>query len=63
MRNSQYTMFSDSNYESNFNNRKFTISSSAKIYGMNYSDWIDKTEGKMNDNDFKFWSKTTYKSV
>mgnify|MGYP006873024035 FL=1 len=62
MRTIQYLMSSDANYESNFNNRKFAISSSAKIYGIKYSDWLAKAEGEMNGNGFKFGSKTTQKS-
>ena len=62
IRTVQYLMSSDANYESNFNNRKFAISSSAKINGMKYSDWMAKAEGEMNGNGFKFGSKTTQKS-
>ena len=63
MRTVQYLMSSDPKYESNFNNRKFAISSTAKINGMKYTDWMAKAEGEMNGNGFKFGSKTTQKST
>ena len=63
MRTIQYLMSSDKNFESNFNNRRFAISSNAKINGIRYADWMSKAEGEMNGNGFKFGSKTTQKSA
>lgn len=63
MRTIQYLMSSDKNFESNFNNRRFAISSNAKINGIKYADWMAKAEGEMNGNGFKFGSKTTQKSA
>ena len=63
MRTIQYLMSSDKNFESNFNNRRFAISSNAKINGIRYADWMAKAEGEMNGNGFKFGSKTTQKSA
>ena len=63
MRTIQYLMNSDPSFESNFNNRKFAISSNAKINGIRYADWMAKAEGEMNGNGFKFASKTTQKSA
>jgi hypothetical protein len=61
MRTIQYLMNSYPSFESNFNNRKFAISSNAKINGEKYSVWMSKAEGEMNGNGFKFGSKTTQK--
>ena len=63
MRTIQYLMNSDPSFESNFNNRKFAISSNAKINGEKYAVWMSKAEGEMNGNGFKFGSKTTQKSA
>ena len=63
MRTIQYLISSDSKFESNYNNKKFAISSSAKIYGISASTWIATAENEMNGNGFKFGSKTTEQST
>ena len=63
MRTVQYLISSDSSYESNYNNKNFAISSSAKIYGITASTWISTAEDEMNGNGFKFGSKTTEQST
>ena len=62
LRTIQYLMESDQNFESNYNNRKHSMSSNAKIYGMKATDWLAKAENEMNGNGFKFSSKLTQKS-
>lgn len=59
----QYLISSDSNFESNYNNKKFAISSNAKIAGVKASDWLAQAQGEMNGNGFKFGSKTTAQST
>jgi len=54
----QQLIASDSNFESNYKNRKFSISN-GKIAGMSASSWLSTAKGEMNGNGFKFGSKTT----
>lgn len=51
-------MASDSNFESNYNNKKFSTSN-AKINNQSVSTWLSKAEGEMNGNGFKFGSGET----
>ena len=55
-------MASDPNFESNYNNRKFSIAN-AKIGGMSVEKWLEKAETEMNRNGFKFGSKYTKQST
>lgn len=56
----EYLISSDSNFESNFNNRKFALN--GKINGMSASKWLETAKNEMNGNGFKFGSSTTEKS-
>ena len=58
----QQLMESDSSFESNYNNKKFSISK-GKIAGMSASTWLSNAETEMNGNGFKFGSKTTAQST
>ena len=58
----QQIMAADSNFETNYKNRKFNLSK-GKIAGMSVSSWLSKAEGEMNGNGFKFGSKTTAQST
>ena len=58
----QQLIASDSSFESNYKNKKFSISS-GKIAGMSATSWYAKAEGEMNGNGFKFGSKTTAQST
>ena len=53
---------SDSSFESNYKNKKFSISN-GKINGESASSWLSTAKDKMNGNGFKFGSKTTAKST
>ena len=53
---------SDSSFESNYKNQKFSISK-GKINGESASSWLSNAEGEMNGNGFKFGSKTTAQST
>ena len=53
---------SDSSFESNYKNKKFSISN-GKISGMSASTWLSEAEDEMNGNGFKFGSKTTLQST
>ena len=57
----QQLMESDSNFESNYKNKKFSLDN-GKIAGISASSWISKAQGSMNGNGFKFGSKTTAQS-
>ena len=57
----QQLMASDSNFESNYNNKKFSTDN-GKIAGVKASEWLSKAAGEMNGNGFKFGSKTTAQS-
>ena len=56
----QQLMSSDSNFESNYNNKKFSIDN-GKINGVSANEWISKAIGEMNGNGFKFGSSITAK--
>ena len=58
----QQLIASDSNFESNYKNKKFSISS-GKIAGISATSWYAKAEEEMNGNGFKFGSKTTAQST
>jgi hypothetical protein len=58
----QQLMDSDPNFESNYKNKKFSISN-GKIAGMSASAWLAKAQTEMNGNGFKFGSKTTVQST
>jgi len=58
----QQLIASDSSFESNYKNKKFSISN-GKIAGMSATTWYSKAEGEMNGNGFKFGSKTTAQST
>ena len=58
----QQLMASDPNFESNYKNKKFSISN-GKIAGMSASSWLSKAQTEMNGNGFKFGSKTTAQST
>ena len=57
----QQLISSDSSFESNYKNKKFSISN-GKIAGISASSWLSKAQGEMNGNGFKFGSKTTAQS-
>ena len=57
----QQLIASDSNFENNYKNKKFSISN-GKIAGISASDWLSKAAGQMNGNGFKLGSKTTAQS-
>jgi len=57
----QQLIASDSNFESNYKNKKFNINN-GKINGMKATDWINKAQTEMNGNGFKFGSKYTKQS-
>ena len=57
----QQLMESDSNFESNYKNKKFSLDN-GKIAGISASSWVSKAQGSMNGNGFKFGSKTTAQS-
>ena len=57
----QQLMESDSDFESNYNNKKFSLDN-GMIAGISASSWVSKAEGSMNGNGFKFGSKTTEQS-
>ena len=54
----QQLMASDSTFESNYNNKKFSITK-GKIAGMAASTWLAKAQTEMNGNGFKFGSANT----
>jgi hypothetical protein len=58
----QQLMASDPSFESNYKNKKFSISK-GKIAGMSATSWLAKAQGEMNGNGFKFGSKTTVQST
>ena len=53
---------SDSSFESNYKNKKFSISK-GKISGMSANTWLNEAVNEMNGNGFKFGSKTTLQST
>jgi hypothetical protein len=57
----QQLMESDSNFESNYKNKKFSVDN-GKIAGVKASEWLSKAASAMNGNGFKFGSKTTAQS-
>ena len=63
LRTVEYILSSDNSFESNYNNKKFSVSSNAKINGVSYSEWLNKAQSEMNGNGFKFGSSTTVKST
>ena len=54
----QQLINSDSNFESNYKNKKFSIDN-GKINGISAKEWLSKANGAMNGNGFKFGSKLT----
>ena len=58
----QQLIESDSNFESNYKNKKFSLDK-GKIAGVSASDWLSKAASAMNGNGFKFGSKTTAQST
>ena len=54
----QQLIASDSSFESNYKNKKFSLDK-GKINGVSASTWVSKAQGEMNGNGFKFGSKTT----
>ena len=54
----QQLMNSDSNFESNYKNKKFSIDN-GKINGVSAQSWVAQANGAMNGNGFKFGSKIT----
>ena len=54
----QQLINSDSDFEKNYNNKKFSIDN-GKINGVSASSWISQASGSMNGNGFKFGSKIT----
>jgi len=54
----QQLMSSDSNFESNYKNKKFSIDN-GKINGVSANNWVAQANGAMNGNGFKFGSKIT----
>ena len=54
----QQLINSDSDFEKNYNNKKFSIDK-GKINGVSASNWISQANGAMNGNGFKFGSKIT----
>ena len=54
----QQLIASDSNFENNYKNKKFSIDN-GKIAGTSASSWVSKAQSEMNGNGFKFGSKTT----
>ena len=57
----QQLIQSDSNFESNYKNKKFSTDK-GKIAGVSASEWLSKAASAMNGNGFKFGSKTTAQS-
>ena len=57
----QQLMDSDSNFESNYKKKKFSVDN-GKIAGVKASEWLSQAQGAMNGNGFKFGSKTTPQS-
>ena len=58
----QQLIASDSSFQSNYKNGKFSISN-GKIAGISAESWLAKAEEEMNGNGFKFGSKTTAQST
>ena len=58
----QQLIASDSSFESNYKNRKFSIAK-GKIAGQSATSWLSKAQTEMNGNGFKFGSKTTAQST
>ena len=58
----QQLIASDSSFQSNYKNKKFSISK-GKINGISATSWYAKAEEEMNGNGFKFGSKTTAQST
>ena len=58
----QQLIQSDSNFESNYKNKKFSTDN-GKIAGVSASSWLSQAAGAMNGNGFKFGSKTTPQSA
>ena len=58
----QQLIESDSNFESNYNNKKFSLDK-GKINNMSAASWIAKAQSEMNGNGFKFGSKYTPQST
>ena len=58
----QQLMASDSSFESNYRNRKFSIAK-GKIAGMSATSWLAKAQTEMNGNGFKFGSINTPQST
>ena len=58
----QQLIQSDSDFESNYNNKKFSTDN-GKIAGVAASEWLSNAAGEMNGNGFKFGSKTTQQST
>jgi len=57
----QMMMESDSNFESNYKNKKFSYDN-AKINGISAKEWVTQATSKMNPNGFKFGSAITPQS-
>ena len=57
----QQLMNSDSSFESNYKNKKFSIAN-GKIAGQSATSWLNTAQAEMNGNGFKFGSKTTAQS-
>ena len=58
----QQLIASDSSFESNYKNKKFSLNN-GKINGESASTWVSQAQGSMNGNGFKFGSKTTVQST
>ena len=56
----QQLINSDSNFEDNYKNKKFSIEN-GKINGVSANEWITNAKVKMSGNGFKFGSKMTVK--
>ena len=61
MRTIQQLIESDSNFESNYNNKKFNYDN-GKINGISAAEWANQASTEMNPNGFKFGSALTPKS-
>ena len=57
----QQLIESDSNFESNYNNKKFSYDN-GKINGVSATEWATQASTEMNPNGFKFGSALTPKS-
>ena len=58
----QQLIATDSNFENNYKNKKFSIDN-GKINGVKANEWLSKANEEMNGNGFKFGSKLTAQSA